>query len=169
MSGSQREERKNEGGKGTGLFNPKDIASAREGGTCNQCSKIPACQQQQQSEHRPLMFGQPNPSCPPWLPQAMHKLLQAYTQGHLPWVERLEVCAHAHMLTHSLSCPTLYDPMDYSPPGSSVHEIFLARMLEWVANSSSRVIFPTQGSNQSLLHWEMDSLPLSHLGSPGGG
>ena len=27
-------------------------------------------------------------------------------------------------------------------------------------------IFPTQGSNQGLLHWEADSLPLSHLGSP---
>ena len=31
------------------------------------------------------------------------------------------------------SCLTLFDPMDYSPPGSSVHEIFLARILEWVA------------------------------------
>ena len=31
------------------------------------------------------------------------------------------------------SCPTLCDPMDYSPPGSSVHGILLARILEWVA------------------------------------
>ena len=30
------------------------------------------------------------------------------------------------------SCPTLCDPMDYSPPGSSVHGIFQARVLEWV-------------------------------------
>ena len=29
------------------------------------------------------------------------------------------------------SCPTLSDPMDYSPPGSSIHEIFQARVLEW--------------------------------------
>ena len=28
---------------------------------------------------------------------------------------------------------TLCDPMGYSPPGSSVHEIFQARILEWVA------------------------------------
>ena len=35
-------------------------------------------------------------------------------------------------------CPTLCDPMDYSPPGSSVHGIFQARILEWVAISSSR-------------------------------
>ena len=31
------------------------------------------------------------------------------------------------------SCPTLRDPMDCSPPGSSVHRIFQARVLEWVA------------------------------------
>ena len=36
------------------------------------------------------------------------------------------------------SYPTLSNPMDCSPPGSSVHGIFLARMLEWVAISSSR-------------------------------
>ena len=31
------------------------------------------------------------------------------------------------------SCPTLSDPMDYSPPGSSVRGIFQARVLEWGA------------------------------------
>ena len=30
-------------------------------------------------------------------------------------------------------CPTLYDPMDCSPPGSSVHGILQARILEWAA------------------------------------
>ena len=30
-------------------------------------------------------------------------------------------------------CPTLSDPMDCSPPGSSVHGIFQARVLAWVA------------------------------------
>ena len=34
------------------------------------------------------------------------------------------------------SCPTRNDPMDCSPPGSSVHGIFQARVLEWVAISS---------------------------------
>ena len=33
----------------------------------------------------------------------------------------------------SLSCPTLWDPMDYSPPGSFVHGISQAKTLEWVA------------------------------------
>jgi len=31
------------------------------------------------------------------------------------------------------SCPTLCDPIDGSPPGSPVHGIFQARVLEWVA------------------------------------
>jgi len=57
------------------------------------------------------------------------------------------------------------DPMDYSQPGSSVHEISQARILEWVAISSSKGFFPTQGSNLCLLHWQADSLPLSHQGS----
>ena len=38
-------------------------------------------------------------------------------------------CAQPH--------PTLFDPMDYSPPGFSVHGILQARVLEWVAISSS--------------------------------
>ena len=36
------------------------------------------------------------------------------------------------------SCPTLYDPMDCSPAGSSIHGIFQARMLGWVAMPSFR-------------------------------
>ena len=31
------------------------------------------------------------------------------------------------------SCPTLSDPMDSGPPGSSIHGIFQARVLEWGA------------------------------------
>ena len=36
------------------------------------------------------------------------------------------------------SCPTLCDPMDCSLPSSSIHGIFQARILEWVATSFSR-------------------------------
>ena len=42
------------------------------------------------------------------------------------------------MCVHAQSCQTVCDPMDYSPPGSSVHGILQARILEWVAISSSR-------------------------------
>ena len=36
------------------------------------------------------------------------------------------------------SCPTLSDSMDCSPPGSSIHGIFQARVLEWGAIAFSR-------------------------------
>ena len=39
-------------------------------------------------------------------------------------------------------CPTLSDPMDCSPPGSSVHGIFQARVLEWGAIAFSAVLVP---------------------------
>ena len=53
-------------------------------------------------------------------------------------------------------CPTLCDPMDCSPPGSSVHGIFQGKLLERIAISSSshfllQGIFQTQGLNPSLL------------------
>ena len=39
------------------------------------------------------------------------------------------------------SCPTLSDPMDCSLPGSSVHRIFQARVLEWVAIAFSGILY----------------------------
>ena len=69
----------------------------------------------------------------------------------------------------SLGCVRLCDPMDYSPPDSSVHGIFQARILDWVAISSSKGIFLTQGLNPcflSFLHWQTDSLPAEQQGSP---
>ena len=43
-----------------------------------------------------------------------------------------------HACLDAQPCPTLCDPMDCRPPGSSVHGISQARILEWVAISSSR-------------------------------
>ena len=45
------------------------------------------------------------------------------------------------------SCPTLSDPMDYSLPGSSVHGIFQARVLEWGAIAFSRTITGRKKNN----------------------
>ena len=56
-----------------------------------------------------------------------------------------EVCVCAE------SCPSFCDTMDCSPPGSSVHGLLQARILEWAAISYSRGIFTTQGSNLHLL------------------
>ena len=67
-------------------------------------------------------------------------------------------------------CPTLRELMDCSPPGSSVPGIFLSRILEWIAISSSRESSqPRDWSNPRLwclLHWQADSLLLSHQRSP---
>ena len=46
------------------------------------------------------------------------------------------VCVCVKLVTQL--CLTLWDPMDCSPPGSSVHGILQARTLEWVAMPSSR-------------------------------
>ena len=61
------------------------------------------------------------------------------------------------------------DPIDYSLPGSSVHGVLQAKILEWVAMPSSRGIFPTQGSNPHVLYllpWQMSSLLLGPSGKP---
>ena len=55
--------------------------------------------------------------------------------------------------------------MDCSPPGSSVHGISQARTGVG-GHALLQGIFPTQGSNLHLLHWQVDSLPLSPQGSP---
>ena len=44
----------------------------------------------------------------------------------------------AYVCSVTQSCPTLCNPMDCSPPGSSVHGILQVRILEWVATPSSR-------------------------------
>ena len=94
------------------------------------------------------------------------------------------------------SCPTLSDPMDYSLPGSSIHGIFQARVLEWGAIAFSIMsnslwphglyspwnslgqntgvsslsllpgIFPTLGLNPGLPHCRWIPYWLSHKGSP---
>jgi len=59
--------------------------------------------------------------------------------------------------------------MDCSPPGSFVHRILQARILERVANFLLYGIFPTQGLNPHFfyfLHWQADSLPLVPSGKP---
>ena len=66
-------------------------------------------------------------------------------------------------------CPTLCDPLDCSSPYSSFHGILQARLLEWVAISSSKgASQPRDQTHVSCisLHWQADSLPLIHLGSP---
>ena len=66
------------------------------------------------------------------------------------------------------SCPSLCNPKDYGPPGSSVHGILQARTLEWVAMLSSRGSScpkdqPLSPGSPAL---QANCLLLSHQGSP---
>ena len=56
--------------------------------------------------------------------------------------------------------------MDCSLPGSSVHGFSRQEYWSGLPFPSPGEGFPTQGSSPSLLHWQVDFLPLSHLGSP---
>ena len=71
------------------------------------------------------------------------------------------------MLAKSLqSCPTLCNPMDCSPPGSSVHGILQERILEWGAISCSPVdshlclvTYIADTPDQKALAWKLTKIP----------
>ena len=73
--------------------------------------------------------------------------MHSFLRIHSSWESRLWSQTEVRLLSHA---QPLCDPMDYSPPGSSVYEIFQARILEWVAIPFYRGTFLTQGSNTSL-------------------
>ena len=64
------------------------------------------------------------------------------------------------------NCSVVFDSlrpsMDCCPPGSSVHGILQARILEWVCHSLRQRIFPTHGLNPDLLHCKQILYSLSH-------
>ena len=60
----------------------------------------------------------------------------------------MAMCMHAKSLQ---LCPTLCNRMDCSPPGSSVHEILQAKILEWVVMTSSRDL-PDPGIEPEFLN-----------------
>ena len=69
------------------------------------------------------------------IPTTLFQSASPPPHSHLPSV-CVCVCVKSLQL-----CPTLCDAVDCSPPGSSVHRILQARILEWVAISSSRGSF----------------------------
>ena len=71
------------------------------------------------------------------------------TEGHVRCVSSYLKCAEqgglwrqtadwCYQHVHAPSCPPLFNPRDCSPPGSPVHGVFQARILEWAAISYSR-------------------------------
>ena len=61
-----------------------------------------------------------------------------YTDTHTNTYTHTYICTCVLCAKSLQSCPTLFDPMDCSPPGSSVHGILQARIVERVAIASSR-------------------------------
>ena len=64
------------------------------------------------------------------------------------------------------SCPTLCNPMDCSPPGSSVHGDSPRKNIRVGCHALLQGIFPTQGLNPGLPHCRQILYHLSHQGSP---
>ena len=84
---------------------------------------------------------------------AVQGTLKSLLQHHSSKASMLQHSAFFTVqLSHSLqSCPILCDSMDYSPPDLSVHGIFQAKILEWVAMPFSRVSSPPRYQPPSLM------------------
>ena len=91
------------------------------------------------------------------------EVTQQQQQQHIIHIIKhvLYVCSVAKL------CLTFCNPMDCSLLGSPVQGILQARIPEWVAISSSMgSSLPRDRTSVCLPHWQADSLPLCHLGSP---
>ena len=83
------------------------------------------------------------------------KYVHIYTWTHCLIIYFNQIYLSLCLVTQT--CTTLCDPMECSPPGSSVHGILQARILEWVAMSSSRNL-PNPGIELSCSTLQADSL-----------
>ena len=79
------------------------------------------------------IFPPPRPLHPQWKVAEATTILSLYSCG---WILGSTVVVHCELRCGcclvAQSCPTLCDPMDCGPPGSSLHGISQARILEWV-------------------------------------
>ena len=82
---------------------------------------------------------------------------------------QMQAYTYTGLWVYAQSHPTLCSPMDCSPPDSSVHRNFPGKNTRVGCHFLLQGIISTQESNLHLLcllHWQADSLSLSHLGSP---
>ena len=93
----------------------------------------------------------------------------SYSKIHSIIVTHLKsYCSYFNCAQSLQSCPALCDPLDCSPPGSCSWD-FPGKNTGVGCHFLLQEIFLTQGSDSHLLHllhWQVDSLPLSYLGSP---
>ena len=141
---------------------------------------------------KPISYNKKQGTWKTFIPGGSHRvllrfqcsLLNEHPEIHIKWDhlsnvlhlgEHLVNCSNFESHIHSTwqseseidvtqSCLTLCDPMECSLPGSSVHGIFQARILEWVAISFSKR--PSRLRDQTCIPPCLAaSLPLSHLRS----
>ena len=98
-------------------------------------------------------------------PQKLHIVIFAYPTSHLrqPW---FSVCRDCVLGLVAQSGPTLCNPMDCSPPGSSVCGDSPGKNTGVSCQALLQGSFPTQGSNPSLPHCRQILHHLSHQGNP---
>ena len=78
----------------------------------------------------------------------------------------LPLSSESYVCLVAQSCPTLCDPMDCSPPGSSVHGNSPGKNTGVGSHVLLQRTFPTQGLNPVLLHCRWILYHLNHQGSP---
>ena len=101
-----------------------------------------------------------------WFSHSLHLIIiKVTTQTSSQGVELLIQCSCSCCLV-AKSCLTLYDPMECSPPGSSIHGIFPGKKTGVGCYFPLQMIFLAQGSNLCLLHWHMDSFSSEPPGKP---
>ena len=86
--------------------------------------------------------------------------------SHKPFYSHFTVAGFSVHAKSLQSRPTLYDPMDCSPPGSSVHGESPGTNTGVGCHALLLGIFPSQGSNPGLPHCRRILYQLSHQGSP---
>ena len=111
--------------------------------------------------------------------ECIQGVLKSIHEPNIIWRLNKNHVTHTHVLFLNLqrcywklkslvtqSCLTLCNPLDYSPPGSSVHGILQARILEWVAMPFSQGS-PNPGTEwQGLLHGRQILYHLNHQENP---
>ena len=119
------------------------------------CSVVSDSMWPQGLQHIRLSYPTPSPgvcsnSCPlsrwchPTNPVVPHRGHEPSCASDGTWTHS-ELCNSLCMCEVAQSCPTLCDPVDCSLPGSSLHGILQARILEWVAMSFSRASSQPRG------------------------
>ena len=131
------------------------------------CSETPSSAQQGQETGR--REGSPRRQPGRWPPVSASQLLRMLATPACHMHSPTSMCAKCLLSRFSHDS----DPISCSPPGSSVHGILQARILEWVAlpssRGSSRHRDQTQRSDPPLFcppHWQAGSLPLAPPGKP---